>query len=375
MPKNLDEKYMSLALRLAKKAEGMTSPNPLVGAVIVKRGKILGKGYHKKAGLPHAEIEAFLDAERKGYSLKGSTLYVTLEPCCHTGKKTPPCANAILEKGISRVVVGCLDLNPKVSGKGVEILRGKDIKVEVGVLEDKCRETNEAFFKYINTGIPFVVLKLAATLDGKIATSTGDSKWIGSEIQRRYAHKLRNRVDAIVVGIETVLRDDPQLTVRLRKKVNRQPTPVVLDSRLRIPFESQLLKVHRFPIIATTRLSNSDKAYELEKRGARVLLVDEDEKRRVDILGLAKKLGEMEITSILIEGGSEVAASFLKKDLVDKVVFFYAPKIIGAEGIGMIGKLGISKVSEAFSIRKTKVKTIGEEFVVEGYIEKTIWKA
>jgi diaminohydroxyphosphoribosylaminopyrimidine deaminase/5-amino-6-(5-phosphoribosylamino)uracil reductase len=371
---NQSERYMSLALRLAKKADGMTSPNPLVGAVVVKGGKILGRGYHKKAGLPHAEIEAFLDAERRGYNPRGSTLYVTLEPCCHKEKKTPPCTDAIIKKGISSVVVGCLDLNPKVSGKGVEILRESGINVEVGVLEERCRKINEAFFKYVNTGLPFVILKLASTLDGKIATSTGDSKWIGSETQRRYTHKLRNRVDAIVVGIETVLRDDPQLTVRLNKKTNRQPTPVVLDSRLRIPFESQLLKVHRSPIIATTRSSNGDKAYELEKRGARVLLLEEDERGRVDILGLVKRLGEMEITSILVEGGSEVAASFLMKGLVDKVTFFYAPKIIGNEGIDMIGKLGISRVSEAFTIIETRVRTIGEEFVVEGYIGKAIWR-
>jgi diaminohydroxyphosphoribosylaminopyrimidine deaminase/5-amino-6-(5-phosphoribosylamino)uracil reductase len=367
MPRNPDEKYMSLALRLAKKGEGMTSPNPLVGAVLVKRGKIIGKGYHKKAGLPHAEIKAFLDAERKSYNPKGSILYVTLEPCCHTGKKTPPCVDAILEKGISKVVVGCLDPNPRVNGRGVEILREKSIEVKVGVLEDKCREVNEAFFKYINVGTPFVTLKLAATLDGKIATRVGDSKWIGSEAQRNYAQRLRNKVDAILVGIETVICDDPQLNVRLGKKVSHQPTPVVLDSRLRIPLGSRVLKIHESPIIATTTLADPDKIEELERLGARVIVIDKDGNERVDLSKLVKKLGEMEITSILIEGGSEVAASALKNRIVDKVVFFYAPKIIGAEGISMIGKLGISKVKEAFSIKRLKVKTIGEEFIVEGY--------
>ncbi|MER3446402.1 MAG: bifunctional diaminohydroxyphosphoribosylaminopyrimidine deaminase/5-amino-6-(5-phosphoribosylamino)uracil reductase RibD [Candidatus Dadabacteria bacterium] len=361
---------MSLALRLARKAEGMTSPNPLVGAVVVKRGKIIGKGYHRKAGLPHAEIEAFLDAERKGHSLKGSTLYVTLEPCCHTGKRTPPCVDVIIEKGISKLVVGTRDLNPNVSGRGIRILREKGIEVKVGVLEDRCRKINEAFFKYITTEMPFIILKLAATLDGKIATFSGDSKWIGSETQRRYAHKLRNQVDAIVVGIETVIRDNPQLTARLGKKSVHQPTPVVLDSNLRIPIDARLFSVHKSPIIATTRSANPRRTEDLEKVGARILFVDQEKNGRVDVLNLIKKLGDMEITSILIEGGSETAASFLKSSIVDKVVFFYAPKIIGSEGISMVGKLSISDVKNAIPIKKIRVKTIGEEFIFEGYIEQ-----
>ena len=367
MPRDQDEKYMSLALRLAKKAEGMTSPNPLVGAVIAKRGKILGRGYHKQAGLPHAEIEAFLDAEKQNYSIKDSTLYVTLEPCCHTGKRTPPCVTAIVEKGISRVVIGNLDLNPKVKGKGADILRGKGIEIKTGVLEEKCREINEGYFKYIKTGFPFVTLKLAATLDGKIATFTGDSKWIGSETQRKYAHKLRKKVDAVVVGVETVLRDNPQLTVRLDTKSSHHPTPVVLDSGLRIPLESRLLQTDTSPIIACLPTADPKKIEGLQKRGAMVLITDMDENGRVDLSKLLKKLGEMEIMNIMVEGGSRVAASFLTQSLVDKIVFFYSPKIIGADGTSMIGELGISKVREAFLVRKVRVRTIGGEFVVEGY--------
>ncbi|MGH7909651.1 MAG: bifunctional diaminohydroxyphosphoribosylaminopyrimidine deaminase/5-amino-6-(5-phosphoribosylamino)uracil reductase RibD [Thermodesulfobacteriota bacterium] len=367
MPKNPDSKFMSIALRLARRAEGKTSPNPLVGAVVVRRGKILGMGYHKKAGLPHAEIEAFLDAERKGHNLKGSTLYVTLEPCSHTGKRTPPCVNAIIEKGISKVVLGTIDLNPRVNGKGLKILREKGIEVKAGVLEEKCREINEPFFKYLATGKPFIILKLAATLDGKIATFTGDSKWIGSELQRKYAHRLRNKVDAILVGIGTVLRDNPVLTVRLGKKSTRQPTPIVLDSRLKIPVESNFIALQRNPIIATTQLADPIKLKDLEKTGAKVLVIAQDENGQVDILKLVKKLGEMEITSVLVEGGGDVGASFLKKGIVDKVVFFYAPKIIGREGVSMVGKLGVSEVKDALSIRTFKVKKIGEEFVVEGY--------
>jgi len=367
MPKNPDSKFMSIALRLARRTEGKTSPNPLVGAVVVRRGKILGMGYHKKAGLPHAEIEAFLDAERNGHNLKGSTLYVTLEPCSHTGKRTPPCVNAIIERGISKVVLGTIDLNPRVNGKGLKILGEKGIKVKAGVLEEKCREINEPFFKYVATGKPFIILKLAATLDGKIATFTGDSKWIGSELQRKYAHRLRNKVDAILVGIGTVLRDNPELTVRLGKKSNRQPTPIVLDSRLKIPVESNLIALQRNPIIATTQLADPIKLKDLEKTGAKVLVIEQDENGQVDILKLVKKLGEMEITSVLVEGGGDVGASFLKKGIVDKVVFFYAPKIIGSEGVSMVGKLGVSEVKDALSIRTVKVKKIGEEFVVEGY--------
>lgn len=346
----------------------MTSPNPLVGAIAVKGEKIIGKGYHRKAGLPHGEIEAFLDAERKGHNLKGSTLYVTLEPCCHTGKRTPPCVDAIIEKGISKLVVGTLDLNPSVSGKGIKILREKGIEVKVGVLEDRCRGINEAFFKYIATGMPFIILKLAATLDGKIATFTGDSKWIGSETQRKYAHELRNRVDAILVGIETVIQDDPQLTVRLGKKANHQPTPVVLDSKLRIPIGTKLLSLHKSPIIATTQSGSPRKVEDLEKMGVRVLFVDQEKNGRIDVLNLVKKLGDIEITSVLVEGGSETAASFLKNGIVDKIVFFYVPKIIGSEGISMVGKLNISEIKDALSIKKIRVKTIGEEFIVEGYV-------
>ncbi|HSE83499.1 MAG TPA: bifunctional diaminohydroxyphosphoribosylaminopyrimidine deaminase/5-amino-6-(5-phosphoribosylamino)uracil reductase RibD [Thermodesulfobacteriota bacterium] len=369
MPKDLDSKYMSLALRLAKKAEGMTSPNPLVGAVIVKNGEIVGKGYHKKAGLPHAEIEAFLDAERNRHDLKGSALYVTLEPCCHTEKRTPPCVNAILEKNVSRVVVGTLDLNPAVSGNGVKALREKGIEVKAGVLEEKCREINEPFFKYVTTRTPFVILKLAATLDGKIATFTGDSKWIGSGAQRRESHLLRNKVDAVLVGIETVMRDNPQLTVRLGKKSNRQPTPVVLDSKLRISLDAQLLQVHESPVIVTTQFADPNKVRELERKGARVLTVSLEEGGRVDLEVLTRKLGQIKVTSVLVEGGGETAASFIKRGLVDKVVFFYAPKIVGADGVSMIGKLGIPTINDALPVKRLRVKTIGEELIVEGYMK------
>jgi len=360
---------MSLALRLAKKAEGMTSPNPLVGAVVVKRGKIIGRGYHKKAGLAHAEIEAFKDAAKKRNSLTGATLYVTLEPCCHTDKKTPPCVKTIIEKRISKVFVAMLDPNPKVSGRGVKMLRKNGIEVEVGILEDKAQKLNEAFSKFITTGNPFVILKLAATMDGKIAAYTGDSKWIGSPTQRKYAHRLRNNVDGIMVGIETVLNDNPSLNVRLGKKNSNDPIPIVLDSKLRIPVESNLLAIHEHSIIATSPEQKPRKAEKLENQGATILHIKKDKDGALNLKELVKKLGKYKITSILIEGGSKVAASSLKSGIVDKIIFFYGPKIVGSEGISMIGKLGIPTIKKSLQIKNIKIKQIKDELMVEGYIK------
>ncbi len=363
-------KYMSLALRLAKKAEGFTSPNPLVGAVVVKGGEIIGKGYHKKAGFPHAEIEAFNDATKNKKSLEGASLFVTLEPCCHEDKKTPPCVNAIAENGISAVYVAVLDPNPKVNGGGVDVLRKKGIKVEVGMLEEKAKEVNEAFFKYISTGTPFVTLKLAATMDGKIASYTGDSKWIGSEVQRRYAHKLRARSDAVMVGINTVLNDNPRLDVRLKKGISRHPVPVVLDSKLRIPPESNLILIHERSIIATTKSRDLRKKEKLEKSGAKILTERTNKDGLINLRGLMKSLGKLGIMNLLIEGGSQVAAQALKSQIVNKVTIFYAPRILGREGINMIGELGIKSVKNSLGLENVKIKRIGEEFMVEADVKK-----
>ncbi len=360
---------MSIALRLAKRAEGKTSPNPLVGAVVVKRGKIIGQGYHKKAGLAHAEIEAFNDAAKKKNSLKEATLYVTLEPCCHTEKRTPPCVNSIIEKQISKVYVAMLDPNPKVSGNGIKMLKEKGIEVEVGILEDKARELNEIFIKHITTGKPFVILKLAATMDGKIAAYTGDSKWIGSPAQRRYAHRLRNKVDGVMVGIETVLKDNPSLNVRLGKKTGKDPVPIVLDSELRTPVESNLLQVHERSIIAAS-VQKSRKQRKLENLGATVLHIKKDKSGHINLKELLKRLGKQGITSILIEGGGKVAASALKNKIVDKVVFFYAPKIVGSEGISMVGELGIPNIKKSLEIKNIKTRKIKDELMIEGYIKK-----
>ena len=366
--KNL--KYMGLALSLAKKADGMTSPNPIVGAVVVKKGKIIGKGYHRKAGLPHAEIEAFIDAENKGFNLNGSELYVTLEPCCHKDKRTPPCTNAIIEKKIKKVFIGVLDQNPEVSGKAVKLLRKNGIEVEYGILEDRCKKINEKFFKYIISKTPFVTLKLAATLDGKIATNSGDSKWIGSERQRKFAHELRNGSDAVLVGINTAINDDPSLNVRLNKRNISQPIPVVLDSKLKISTNSNLFNVHKKIVIATDKaLRKSKKISMLEHRGCEIIFLSKDKKtNRLSLKNLLKNLGKMQIMSLLIEGGGQVASSALIEKVADKLVLFYSPKIIGGDGQSMISKLNINDMSKAINLKDFSLKKFGNEYVVEGYL-------
>jgi len=361
---------MSIALKLARKAEGMTSPNPLVGAVLVKGGKIIGKGFHKMAGLPHAEIEAFADAERNGHSLKGATLYVTLEPCCHEGKRTPPCVNAIVEKGIARVVVAAGDPNPMVCGNGFSLLRDEGVEVIPFILEDKALKLNEAYNKYITTGFPFVMLKLAATLDGKIAAATGDSKWIGSERQRKLAHQLRSASDAVIVGVGTVLKDDPKLNARLPGREVRQPIPVILDRTLRTPPGASVFKAHGSVIIATVKPANAARKKRLEEAGARVLEIGHDRQGLPDMKKLMRELGRNEIVSVLIEGGSKAAASALKSGLVDKVVFFYAPKILGGDSVSMIDGLGIKSVKNAIQVTGVKITRLGEELMVEGYVKK-----
>ena len=370
MSVDIDKKHMAAALKLAVKARGMTSPNPLVGAVLTNNGKVIGVGYHKRAGLPHAEIEAFEDARKNKKKIEGSTLYVTLEPCCHKGKRTPPCVDSIIQEKVSKVVISSLDPNPKVSGKGVSKLRRNGIEVVTGVLKEKSGEINEAYIKYITKGVPFVVLKLAATLDGKIAAASGDSKWIGSETQRRYAHKLRSRADAVMAGIGTVLSDNPSLNVRLKGN-HKDPVPVVLDSDLRTPPGSNLLRIHEEPIIAATRPVDKARREKLKRKGARVLTVKKDRDGLVDLRDLMKRLGELEIMSLLIEGGSTVAGQVLKSGIVDKITFFYAPKIVGADGLSMIGGLNIKKISDCIEVRDVSVKKIGAEFVAEGYIVNT----
>ncbi|OCL27926.1 bifunctional diaminohydroxyphosphoribosylaminopyrimidine deaminase/5-amino-6-(5-phosphoribosylamino)uracil reductase [Orenia metallireducens] len=360
-----DKDYMQLALNLARQAEGRTSPNPIVGAVIVKDGKIIGEGYHHYAGGAHAEVHALKEA---GEDAKGATVYVTLEPCSHYGK-TPPCANTLIKAGVKRVVIAMEDPNPKVAGSGIELLNQAGIETELGVLEDEAKKVNEVFLKYINTKKPFVILKNAMTLDGKVATKTGDSKWISGEESRHLVHQLRDKVDGILVGIGTVLADNPRLTTRLPEG-GQDPTRIVLDSRLRIPLNADIINQESDAktIIATLKISDEDKKRKLIAKG--IEIIEAGEGNNIDLKLLLDLLAEREITSLLVEGGSQVSSSFLEEGLVDKLYYFIAPKIIGGkEAFSVVGGEGVKKVSDGIKIVDKEVKLVGEDILVVGYPE------
>ncbi len=362
-----DKKYMKLALTLALKGKGTTSPNPIVGAVVVKDGNIVGQGYHRRAGGPHAEIVALRKA---GRFAKFATLYVTLEPCCFTGR-TPPCVDAIVDRGIRKVVIATKDPNQLNNGRGIRYLRSRGIKVKVGTLGKEAESVNEAFFKFITKRAPFVVVKVAQTLDGKIATITGDSKWITGELARGYVHQLRGQVDAIMVGVETILKDDPLLTSRLlrRRSINHAPIKVVVDSRLRTPPSSKIFS-DRSPaptIVATTRFAHKSKIKDLEAKGARVL-VTKDKDGKVGLKSLIKELAKLDITSLLLEGGGNVIASALQEGIVDKLLFFIAPKIVGGEyALTSVEGGGIEKITGAIRLKDVTIKKFGPDILVEGY--------
>ena len=358
--------FMKQALKLASKGLGKTSPNPMVGAVIVKNGEIVAEGYHKKAGQAHAEINAIKAA---GTDAKGADLYVTLEPCSHFGK-TPPCADAVIKAGIKRVFVAMKDPNPKVSGNGIRRIEEAGIEVETGLLEEEAKKLNEAFIKYISTGTPFVTLKAASTLDGHIATKTGTSKWITGEKSRHHVHRMRDRADAILVGIRTVQKDDPSLTTRLAKGKGKDPIRIILDENLLISLDANVIKTESNSslIIATTEAAPKNKIDELVQLGATLLVFDSDN-GLVPFRSLMERLGEMEVTSLIIEGGSLVNSSALRDDIVDKVAIFYAPKIFGgADCINIFGGSGIESLSEAVQVKGMTLKKLGEDFLLEGYI-------
>ena len=360
-----DEIFMEKALILARRGLGKTSPNPMVGALVLKEGKILGKGYHRRYGGAHAEVIALRNA--KG-DVKGASMYVTLEPCCHHGW-TPPCVDALIGAGMSRVVIGTPDPNPRVNGKGIQILRDNGIQVRVGVLEERCRELNEAYFKYIQRGIPLVTLKFAQSLDGRIATKTGRSQWISSPKALRLAHKLRSVHDGVLVGIGTILVDDPSLTVRLVKGKN--PRRIIVDGGLRIPLTAKVLNdewVDKTIIVATEK-ANRGKAQVLKNLGAEILWAAKNQRGEVDMKDLLGKLGRMEITSVLVEGGAKIITSFLKESLADKIVIMIAPKLIG-DGIEAVGNLEIRDLNEALRLSKMKTRRLGEDIVTEGHLQK-----
>jgi len=360
-----DERWMRRALHLAEKGRGRTSPNPLVGAVLVKDGQIIGEGYHTKAGESHAEIVALGKA---GDKARGATLYLNLEPCTHYGK-TPPCAPAVIEAGVSRVVVGMEDPNPRVTGKGVASLMEAGLDVKMGILERECRKLNEAFCKYISHQVPFVILKVAATLDGKVATRNGESKWITGEVSRRFVHRIRDQVDGVIVGIRTVLKDDPMLTARI--KGGKDPFRIVLDSRLRIPENSKMIEASPSKaIIATTEIAPQRKIESLEKKGVRVLIFG-SKMGKVDLKACLSKLGEMGMMSLLVEGGSQVSGSFLDEGLVDKILLFFSPKLIGDSlAPGIFGGEGTHQLRDAFSITELKIRRMGEDILLEGYLTR-----
>lgn len=361
-----DEKYMDMALKLAALAMGRTSPNPMVGAVIVRDGVVVSKGYHVRAGAPHAEVVALREA---GEMARGATLYVNLEPCCHYGR-TGPCTEAILAAGVKKVVVAMVDPNPLVAGKGIARLRAAGVEVRVGVLEERARKLNEVFIKYITSKKPFLVLKVAMSLDGKIATSTGDSKWITGTESRTYVHRLRDRYDAVMVGVGTVLADDPMLTVRLPDGSGRDPIRIVVDSLARTPPTSKLLlQGSSAPtIIAVTEHAPPERLAALERAGAEVLVVPGPE-RRVNLEKLMEELGRREVTGILVEGGAELNGSLVAAGLVDKVIWFVAPRIIGGrDAPGPVGGAGFKRLADALSLEDVEVRRYGDDVCIEGYV-------
>ena len=359
----MKQKWMEMALSLAKKGEGQVSPNPMVGAVLVKDGRVLARGYHSFFGGPHAEIEVIRRAKEK---VRGSTLYVTLEPCSHFGK-TPPCTQAIIKAGISKVAVAILDPNPLNSGKGIEELKKAGIETEVGLCEKEAREINEAFFKFMEKKVPFVIVKAAASLDGKIATRTGESKWITGPQARKLAHKMREKVDAILVGVNTVIRDDPSLLPPLRKRFFR----VILDSTLQISPEARVLKeqTKAQTIIFTTPGAARQKVDELQNKGVTVVTVRKSGEQRVGLEEVLEELGRLKILRLLVEGGGEVIGSFFQEGYVDKVLLFLAPRVIGGrESVTWVEGKGVKVLTETPHIEVRSLRRIGEDLLVEGYL-------
>lgn len=354
---------MKTALELALKAKGRTSPNPMVGTCIVKNGTIVGSGYHQKAGGPHAEVHALREAGEKA---AGAELYVTLEPCSHTGR-TPPCTEAVIRAGIKKVYIAVLDPNPLVSGKGAEKLKAAGIEVHTGILEDEARQLNEVFFKYIRTKTPFIAVKTAISLDGKIADATGESKWITSEAARLHGHELRDTYDAILVGIGTVSADNPSLTCRLPGGRGRDPVRIIVDSRLSIDEKAQVLhQTSPAPtIIATTAQAPPDKIKRIKKL-ARLMIINDGP--RVELPTLLKRLGEMEITGILVEGGARINGSFLRQDLIDKYYFYIAPKIIGSnKAPGPFNTDAAIPLDQVPELTTLEIARLEKDFLVTGY--------
>lgn len=368
-----EEKYMRRAIELAKKGSGHVNPNPLVGAVIVRDGEIIGEGYHECYGQLHAERNAIANAKKRGNSLEGSTIYVTLEPCCHYGK-TPPCTEAIIEEKIARVVVGSDDPNPLVSGKGFQMLREKGIEVIPHFLKEECDAMNHVFFHYIRTGTPYVAMKYAMTMDGKIACYTGDSKWVTGEESRAHVQMLRNHYKGIMAGIGTVLADDPMLNCRIEG--GRDPIRIIADSHLRIPMDSQLVRTagQQPLIVACLPDADEEKAAQLQEKGVEVLRIPgvttaditEEQKEVISLPVLMKELGARKIDGILLEGGGQLNESALQAGIVDRIYCYIAPKIFGgAQAKTPVEGQGLTRAADAWKFNRIGMQEFGQDILLE----------
>ncbi len=359
-----DEEYMRIAIDLAERGRGWTAPNPVVGAVIVKDGRIIGQGYHRRYGELHAERNALADCKE---SPAGATLYVTLEPCCHYGK-TPPCTEAILAAGISRVVIGAMDSNPLVAGKGAAILKSHGVRVDTGILEETCREQNRIFFHYMKTKRPYVTFKYAMTLDGKIATETGASKWITGEAARNQVQQLRHAHRGIMVGVGTVLADDPHLNCRMPE--GRDPVRIVCDSRLRTPLDAQVVQTAGTQrTILATCCRDTARIKEYESTGCEVLILPQ-KGYAIDLSALMEELGKREIDSVLLEGGGTLGSAALAEGIVNEIYAYVAPKIFGGvKAKTPVGGIGVATPQEAYRLADVKTSRVGEDILITAKVE------
>ena len=364
-----DVKYMQLALQLAQKGCGWVAPNPMVGAVIVKYGEVIGQGWHEKYGQPHAERNALTSCK---FPPEGATMYVTLEPCCHYGRQ-PPCTDAILEAGIKRVVVGSDDPNPLVRGKGIQILRAHGIEVTVGVLQEDCKKLNEVFFHYVKTGCPFVVMKYAMTLDGKIAAYTGASKWITGETARNHVQEQRHRYSAIMVGVGTVLSDDPMLSCRIAGRKN--PIRIICDTHLRTPVTAQVVTTARqIPTIIATCCPDAERQSAYVSAGCRILHLKEKD-GHADLRQLMAKLGQERIDSILLEGGGTLNWSALESGIVQKIQAYIAPKLFGGQASKTpIEGTGVESPASAFHLKNSTWTRLGNDFLIESEVVSDVYR-
>lgn len=358
-----DEFFLAKCLALARRGAGKVSPNPMVGCVIVHNGKVIGKGWHKRYGEAHAEVNAICSVKDPSL-LSQSTLYVNLEPCSHFGK-TPPCADLIIEKKIPRVVIGCADPNRKVAGKGIKKLKEAGVAVRVGVLREESEQLNEAFLKAHRRHLPFVALKFAQSLDGRIATKTKDSKWITSESARAYAHLLRTHYDAVMIGSRTALADNPALTVRLVE--GRNPKRILIDRQLRVPLQASIFSKDAPTLVFTSRINKRHpKIKAFEKIGVEVFFVRE-KSESLNLLDVMRILHEEQVLSVMVEGGAQLFASLIKAGLCDKLHTFIAPKLIGGDGLASIGEFGLKKVADSIELKNTSIKVLADCLIVEGY--------